>query len=404
MAVDAVVSIASDLRPKLDSNDSVTGDTVLARYRMLAEVCHSDNESARILKRSDIYQGGANIVYKLDSLGSDDEKYAPLRNRVLRVRKSVDDTTTQQIANCFSGFISKLLEPRFLVEIKLVHLTEDFIASLNLDLHQLELSGWRSTKHVGARVKPDAWGLLLTDMTSDGTLRKEGGGAYAIEFKPKWLSQSPNAPPFSRRCRTCAIRAQRDSEKQSQGHSDRPAVAGAAKATFCPLALLSDDRATLATIARSLFATTDYAAVDLQDQHQTFFTTRFVDFFTVQGDGLRLLRRLQFLQQRLDPYGILATGISPLPEHITLIHLKRFQLAMTLRDCSLLMKIPLSATEPVEARLADLDVKSSKEKLEEWRLKERSLRIGGWYTCREEDGEGTGGEDVCVLKEVEWWV
>ncbi|KAJ9666282.1 Inositol-pentakisphosphate 2-kinase [Coniosporium apollinis] len=398
MAVDAVVSIASDLLPKLDSNDCITGDTgdtvdtVLASYRMLAE-------------------GGANIVYKLDSLNSEDEKYAPLRNCVLRVRKSVDDTTTKQIANCFNGLISKVLEPKFLVELKLVHLTEDFIDSLNLDLHQLELSGWRSTKHVGARVKPDAWGLLLTDMTSDGTLGKGGGGAYAIEFKPKWLSQSPNAPPFSRRCRTCALRAQREfekrgSEKQSKGQSNEPgaAEAGAAKATFCPLALLSDDRATLAMIARSLFATTDYAAVDLQDQHLNFFTARFVDFFTGQGDGLRLLRRLQFLQQRMDPYGILATGIGPHPEHITLIDMKRFQLAMTLRDCSLLMKIPLSAAEPVEARLADLDLKSSKAKWEEWRLKERSLRIGGWYTCREEDGEGTGGEDVCVLNEVEWWV
>ncbi len=335
-------------------------------------------------------------MYKLEYLPTTDSRYAFMHNRVLRVRKQVDDITTIQLASYFIEVISKVLEPRFLVEHELVHLTEGFITSLNLDVRQLEVTGWRATKHVGVPIKPDAWGLLLTDMTSMGV----GTGQYTIEFKPKWLCQSPDAPLFARRCRTCALRAQRESDRRAKG---QPPSETRAKASFCPLALLSNDPARLTQVARALFAVTDYAAVDLQNKHRDHFIARFVDFFSGDADGRVLLSRLRHLQTQHDATGVLSIPQAPSDPATAIPLSPRFQLAMTLRDCSLLMKIPFDMSQPIDARLADLDPKGlNPAKVEEWRGKEWALLEDGWYTCN--DAGGTGWEGVCILGGVEWWV
>ena len=49
-----------------------------------------------------------------------------------------------------------------------------------------------------------------------------------IEFKPKWLAQSPNAPPMALRCRNCAREAYRAIK------SNRPDMV-----IFCPLHLVN---------------------------------------------------------------------------------------------------------------------------------------------------------------------
>jgi len=48
--------------------------------------------------------------------------------------------------------------------------------------------------------------------------------------------------------------------------------------------------------------------------------------------------------------------------------------------------VPQKESEPVEARIGDLDMKSPEGgKADYWRALERSLIDGGWYTGTEED-------------------
>lgn len=55
---------------------------------------------------------------------------------------------------------------------------------------------------------------------------------------------------------------------------------------------------------------------------------------------------------------------------------------MTLRDCSVYVRLPLDENEEIEARIGDLDVKSP-DKGEKWKEQERELIEGGWYRGQE---------------------
>lgn len=83
-----------------------------------------------------------------------------------------------------------------------------------------------------------------------------------------------------------------------------------------------------------------------------------------------------------DPKGVLkANAIS-----------QDFLAAMTLRDCTLYLKVSQGS---IGARLGDLDLKTGKGKAEYWRALERQLIEGGWYTATEK--EKTVGENLCQL-------
>ena len=95
-----------------------------------------------------------------------------------------------------------------------------------------------------------------------------------------------------------------------------------------------------------------------------------------------LLRRLKQLQTNKDPNGVLkANVISP-----------DFLAAMTLRDCTLYLKVGLTS---IDARLGDLDLKTGNGKAEYWRSLERQLIDGRWYTATE-NGSPVG-ENFCRL-------
>lgn len=67
---------------------------------------------------------------------------------------------------------------------------------------------------------------------------------------------------------------------------------------------------------------------------------------------------------------------------------------MTLRDCSLFVRIPYDESIPIEAKLGDLDFKSS-DKLHDWYNKEQMLVHGGWYTTIK--GGVDGGPSGCWI-------
>lgn len=88
----------------------------------------------------------------------------------------------------------------------------------------------------------------------------------------------------------------------------------------------------------------------------------------------RVVERLRDAQVKNDPDGPLKADASRDP---------RFQLAMTLRDCTCFIRIPADAGEPVEAKLGDLDKKNGEAKLGYWQSMERRLAEEGYYEGKE---------------------
>jgi inositol-pentakisphosphate 2-kinase len=203
-------------------------------------------------------------------------------------------------------------------------------------------------------------GILLPDMSS------EPGKSLTIELKPKWLAMSRNAPKDSYRCRTCAM------------HSWRVAFAKLPSPPYlCPLQLMAGNKQLIETVVRHKLR---LHCEGHSDEIINTVTERAVKYLTM-GPGALLLRHLRHLQVELDPRGVLW---EPEKDDVELC-LHRLRLAMTLRDCSLFLRIPyddkhLSPIQvPIEAKLVDLDFKSV-DKIHDWYRKEVSLISGGWYT------------------------
>lgn len=110
---------------------------------------------------------------------------------------------------------------------------------------------------------------------------------------------------------------------------------------------------------------------------------RAVPYLTT-GPGHKILQHIRYLQGQLDPEGVLSCSSSSKEEN-------RLRLAMTLRDCSLFIRIPwLDQNMPIEAKLGDLDFKSRGKKID-WAMKEKRLLHGGWYV------ELESGMDECWI-------
>ena len=206
------------------------------------------------------------------------------------------------------------------------------------------------------------WGLLVDNMTAEGWLGD--GDVVCLEFKPKWLAQSPSAPKGARRCRTCALEAMRSGEKGVLGKG------------WCPLGLVAGERAVVERTVAGVVVDSVKGDRNVGEGVQG----RVVDFLMEDG----LLGRLRELQVRFDPRGAVDGDVEG----------EEFRLAMTLRDCTLYMRIPSSGSGMVEAKLGDLDLKSV-AKAGYWRQLEERLVREDWYAVEERDGEAV--ETVCLL-------
>jgi len=69
-------------------------------------------------------------------------------------------------------------------------------------------------------------------------------------------------------------------------------------------------------------------------------------------------------------------------------------MAMTLRDCTLFMKIPRDGEGEIGMRLGDLDLKSA-SKIPYWKSLERQLIDEGWYAGTEK--VATSDTTKCML-------
>lgn len=198
------------------------GDLVQISHHLLADsTVPTSNVSLAYMA-----EGAANVIW---SVGGE----ATIKNKLLRIRKgtwSGDGDGPPEGAQCPPPFLSSsavfaihqskilpLFEPGQLVEQELVHVDAGLVTQCNAQLDELERANLRPTERRHWHIKhEETYGLLITSMLP--TSQKSA----LFHFKPKWLAQSPTAPPNARRCRTCALAARRGTD---------------AERLICPLAL-----------------------------------------------------------------------------------------------------------------------------------------------------------------------
>lgn len=184
-----------------------------------------------------------------------------------------------------------------------------------------------------------------------------------IEFKPKWLLQSPSAPEGSVRCRQCARIAQRNAEN---ARNQEPLI----KYSFCPLDLTSKDPAIMIRVTQQIL--------------EPGLTETKVRRFAKWLSTTTLVTHLRDMQRLMDRKGVLEADVKD----------QDFLVAMTLRDCSVFVRLPGNDDDAIDARIGDLDLKSP-DKAEYWKKIERPLIEEGWYmgTEKAEDKQ----PNICAL-------
>lgn len=241
--------------------------------------------------------------------------------------------------------VSPLFERHELVQQRLVKLPRNpaFFARLNQQLRKIEEKSTRRHDFVGHSVSESVQiGMLVEDMRPGAS---QSGEISLHEIKPKWLHQSPRAPEGAEQCRNCAREVQRQVKDQTR------------HAIFCPLNLVKaadfpGDRDVAGDIRRSL---------GLSEAES--------DALQAWLRGSSLLQRLRAAQWDNDHEPEVADA-------------ERYSLAMTLRDCSLFLKIsrrPGAGPGGVVAKLADMDMKNFEIKKDYWERRENDLHERGLY-------------------------
>ena len=366
-------------------------------------------------------EGAANVVYKIKILpesggetvllatSATTSQDVQLSGKLLRLRKKIPSAVSCiEIVDNFNIRITKLFGPGDLINLELFKLPpEDVIADLNNALRAGETTGARPAKRRGVYLAPqieEENGILVTDMTPQNKNER------FVEFKPKWLLQSPSAPRGAKRCRTCALREMRRTAKVMKGRGD---------AEFCPLDLLNPEKIPEVVLALK---------ISVEDQNQ------FVEVFEAKVQPLLL--RLRDLQVAYASVGLqhIQKRDHGGPPQLHLFHSeqdrenwlhspavsdnatasetcsnpqpKDFQstlVGMTLRDCSVFIKFfkhkgRIQPWEVSDVRLADLDLKSTAGgKLEKWAQTEKQLLEGRWYEGTE-DAESRGKRYCSALR------
>ena len=175
-----------------------------------------------------------------------------------------------------------------------------------------------------------------------------------IEVKPKWLLQSPSAPTDAVRCRTCAVRLHRRLKDSSYDGAHLP----------CPLLMTSDRWED-----RSLFVSRLFGDEELDEWYVAPLRRWFKG--VAPSRPKRLITQVRNMQRQLDQKGPLGSNADD----------EQFRLAMTLRDCSVFLRVLRrpGGQAKVVAKIADLDKKNSAAKMDWWKKTELDLVKGGAY-------------------------
>ncbi|KAF8242569.1 hypothetical protein K440DRAFT_648161 [Wilcoxina mikolae CBS 423.85] len=281
-------------------------------------------------------EGAANVIYRL----------TPPSRFLLRLRKTLASSQPNLSAyNYLSTTAYPLFPAHLLVATTLIRLPPSLLASENSRLKALEASGQRPKKRHGMYLDTEEeFGFLVADMTPY-TPRQ-----ILVEFKPKWVVQSPSAPEGARRCRTCALRAMK---RQGDG--------------FCPLDLASGEKRRVSRAMEFILpnkAPKGFEVVGGWEEERKVLREKVVGFLLES----ELMGVLKGLQKRLDPEGPLGSMGD------------RFTDAMTVRDLTVFLRVDMDVDPGVECGVGDLDMKTKEGGKEEyWRATEKTLIEEGWY-------------------------
>lgn len=284
-------------------------------------------------------EGAANVVYKIippppsPSTGADAEledyeypssEIAPprmdpqLEGKLVRLRKAIPTAVTvhESYAHYERNVVPLFPREEDLIEHILFKPTKALLEDLNDQLKAMELHGTRSKKrHATYLAADEEYGLLITDMSCSSP---SNAGYRCFEFKPKWLAQSPSAPADAIRCRTCALRHLRRYQGHKAGNTE-------VKSEFCPLGLVSKEKAVVTTTLERISGL-DHNVRMLSEEDETV-RRHLIDYACDNS----LLGRLSEMQQDWDPMGVVSINDS--------ISLQALSVAMTLRDCTLFLKV-----------------------------------------------------------------
>jgi len=262
--------------------------------------------------------GAANIIYRFSSS-------SPSKNLLLRLRKALPSGSPNIVTYQYlESTIFPLLPKDLPISYRLVKIPPTLIERLNTALTDLEATGKRPKKRHGLYLTlAEPYGFLITDMTPE-----EDTDEYLIEFKPKWLTQSPSAPKDWKRCRTCALRLKKAAEASEHISTSPTTIATLPSTThhkkpswngYCPLDLSSSSPDRLRKAVSCILSTSKLSRPGDVD--------RVTEYLHSQG----WLRLLKSKQNQLDTIGPLAITEE------TASH--EFLTCMTLRDCTVFLKV-----------------------------------------------------------------
>ncbi|KAI0195380.1 inositol pentakisphosphate 2-kinase-like protein [Xylaria flabelliformis] len=283
-----------------------------------------------------VAEGRANVVFSIWESGNPTATKGRFEGTLLRVPKA-----TLGVTPCDYETLQAFHENQVEGRVGRQHLVPQILIQITAEVADILHKKRNKTDDSEIRA---GYAMLIQDMSASP-------GYSVLEFKPKWLAQSPIAPQNAKRCRTCAREAFRNNQKRAKGKT--------ASIPICPLGLVHEDPAVVVDTIKRL--TPEWTQSNQK---------RLSDAFERSG----ILKKLRELQTKGDPGRALLDNPSD-PD---------FGLAMTLRDCSCYVRMPTDLSEDVEIKLADVDKKNWEEKQTYWQESHWNLVDNGWYTCEEQ--------------------
>ncbi|KAL6826994.1 inositol-pentakisphosphate 2-kinase domain-containing protein [Trichoderma sp. SZMC 28015] len=346
-----------DLALDMGGDNGGDGD---GAYQPLVSILPRGTKPVRL-----VGEGAANAVFEI-KLPPGSRVGAQFQGKLLRVAKA------PVLGRAPTSSDYYLRQQEFFIREIQPHLGEHAVSQELVVLHKSgivddlnamlrDMNHQRKPKFQGSFIGHASWGFLVEDMRPNGEslshmltskLLYSDDGSILIEFKPKWLLQSPSAPKGAIRCRQCALEL-RNYLKTPGSKSPRP------ERRPCPIALANPDCpqqvASPFRIAPQLSALQDDARVQA-------ILDKIIHHKAIQ--------KLRECQKSLDHVGPLLP-----PTNLD------FVVAMTLRDCTCFALVPSNDEEEIKLRFGDFDFKDPEKKFNHWRGTEQDLIEGGFYTA-----------------------
>ncbi|POR34102.1 Inositol-pentakisphosphate 2-kinase [Tolypocladium paradoxum] len=315
-----------------------------------------------------IGEGAANAVFefKIPRRSCSDPDFTGLLLRVAKVPSLNHPPTYNYLVqqNFYQAAIKPLLGIHAVLQELVILHKSGIVDELNKFLRDIDHS--RKAKFRGTFIGQTDWGFLVEDMRPQGKTAPprpfrpslpvltslDPEECVLIEFKPKWLSQSPSAPKAAIRCRQCAMELRnlvKDPSRDRNLPERKP----------CPLALVNEDAPWQ---ANSPFRLAPQLAGIGGDEHYREALRSIANHHAIHE-----LKAQQNLHDKLGPL------YAEPSDHY-------FIIAMTLRDCTCFAQIH-RRKQSIKIRMGDFDWKDPVVKFDRWRGAEEELINGGFYTA-----------------------